>query len=72
MLVPVHTHAQARTHTHTHTHAHTHSHTHIHTHTYTHTYTHPYTQAMCQQHEVNCCVVGVPKSIDNDILLIDK
>jgi len=28
--------------------------------------------AMCQQHEVNCCVVGVPKSIDNDILLIDK
>jgi 6-phosphofructokinase 1 len=27
---------------------------------------------MCQQHEVNCCVVGVPKSIDNDILLIDK
>jgi len=29
-------------------------------------------QAMCQEHEVNCCVVGVPKSIDNDILLIDK
>jgi len=28
--------------------------------------------AMCQQHEVSCCVVGVPKSIDNDILLIDK
>ena len=27
---------------------------------------------MCMQHEVNCCVVGVPKSIDNDILLIDK
>jgi len=27
---------------------------------------------MCQEHEVNCCVVGVPKSIDNDILLIDK
>jgi len=31
-----------------------------------------HTQAMCQEHEVNCCVVGVPKSIDNDILLIDK
>lgn len=29
-------------------------------------------QAMCQQHDVNCCVVGIPKSIDNDILLIDK
>ncbi|KAG1673415.1 hypothetical protein FOA52_002180 [Chlamydomonas sp. UWO 241] len=28
--------------------------------------------ALCQQHEVNCCVVGIPKSIDNDILLIDK
>ena len=28
--------------------------------------------AMCQQHDVNCCVVGVPKSIDNDILIIDK
>ena len=27
---------------------------------------------MCVRHEVNCCVVGVPKSIDNDILLIDK
>ncbi len=27
---------------------------------------------MCQEHDVNCCVVGVPKSIDNDILLIDK
>ncbi len=26
--------------------------------------------AMCQQHEVNCCVVGIPKSIDNDILLV--
>ncbi|GFH23209.1 PFK domain-containing protein, partial [Haematococcus lacustris] len=22
--------------------------------------------------QVDCCVVGVPKSIDNDILLIDK
>nr|QKY14905.1 6-phosphofructokinase 5 (PFK5) [Polytomella parva] len=29
-------------------------------------------QAMCQQHDVNCAVIGVPKSIDNDILLIDK
>lgn len=29
-------------------------------------------QLMCQQNDVNCCVVGVPKSIDNDILLIDK
>jgi 6-phosphofructokinase 1 len=29
-------------------------------------------QAMCAQHEVNCCIIGVPKSIDNDILLIDK
>eukprot|EP00197_Chlamydomonas_leiostraca_P002149 CAMPEP_0202858042 /NCGR_PEP_ID=MMETSP1391-20130828/732_1 /ASSEMBLY_ACC=CAM_ASM_000867 /TAXON_ID=1034604 /ORGANISM="Chlamydomonas leiostraca, Strain SAG 11-49" /LENGTH=533 /DNA_ID=CAMNT_0049536911 /DNA_START=71 /DNA_END=1672 /DNA_ORIENTATION=+ len=29
-------------------------------------------QAMCAQHEVNCCVVGVPKSIDNDIMIIDK
>jgi len=29
-------------------------------------------QAMCQQHDVNCSVVGIPKSIDNDILLIDK
>jgi 6-phosphofructokinase 1 len=28
--------------------------------------------AMCQQHDVPCAVVGVPKSIDNDILLIDK
>ena len=27
---------------------------------------------LCQQREVNCCVVGLPKSIDNDILLIDK
>ena len=27
---------------------------------------------LCQLHEVKCCVVGVPKSIDNDILLIDK
>lgn len=29
-------------------------------------------QAMCQQHEVNCCVVGVPKSIDNDIMIIGE
>ncbi|KAJ9512136.1 hypothetical protein QJQ45_012713 [Haematococcus lacustris] len=29
-------------------------------------------QALCAQHQVDCCVVGVPKSIDNDILLIDK
>ncbi len=28
--------------------------------------------AMCRQHDVPCTVVGVPKSIDNDILLIDK
>ncbi|KAG2446591.1 hypothetical protein HYH02_008576 [Chlamydomonas schloesseri] len=28
--------------------------------------------AMCRQHDVPCSVVGVPKSIDNDILLIDK
>eukprot|EP00798_Chlamydomonas_sp_ICE-L_P021507 gene21507-28490_t len=28
--------------------------------------------AMCQLQEVNCCVVGIPKSIDNDILIIDK
>ena len=26
----------------------------------------------CSQHNVDCCVLGVPKSIDNDILLIDK
>lgn len=26
----------------------------------------------CQAHDVNCCIVGVPKSIDNDILLIDQ
>lgn len=26
----------------------------------------------CRRNGVNCCVVGVPKSIDNDILLIDK
>eukprot|EP01026_Neomeris_dumetosa_P049004 TRINITY_DN42536_c1_g2_i1.p1 TRINITY_DN42536_c1_g2~~TRINITY_DN42536_c1_g2_i1.p1 ORF type:complete len:564 (+),score=76.93 TRINITY_DN42536_c1_g2_i1:46-1692(+) len=29
-------------------------------------------QQMCYQQNVNCAVVGVPKSIDNDILLIDK
>ena len=29
-------------------------------------------QEMCNEHEVNCCVIGVPKSIDNDILLIDR
>ncbi|KAJ9512526.1 hypothetical protein QJQ45_018973, partial [Haematococcus lacustris] len=29
-------------------------------------------QALCAQHQVDCCVVGVPKSIDNDILLIDN
>eukprot|EP00798_Chlamydomonas_sp_ICE-L_P022355 gene22355-29450_t len=28
--------------------------------------------ASCQRYEVKCCVVGVPKSIDNDVLLIDK
>eukprot|EP00892_Ulva_mutabilis_P007537 jgi/Ulvmu1/5155/UM021_0172.1 len=26
----------------------------------------------CRAQNVNCCVVGVPKSIDNDILLIDR
>lgn len=26
----------------------------------------------CRKHGVKCCVVGVPKSIDNDILLIDR
>lgn len=27
-------------------------------------------QAMCQRDGVNCSVVGIPKSIDNDILLV--
>lgn len=26
----------------------------------------------CRRRNVKCCVVGVPKSIDNDILLIDR
>lgn len=26
----------------------------------------------CRAQDVNCCIVGVPKSIDNDILLIDQ
>jgi 6-phosphofructokinase 1 len=26
----------------------------------------------CRAQGVRCCVVGVPKSIDNDILLIDR
>jgi len=26
----------------------------------------------CKQHDVHCAVVGVPKSIDNDILMIDR
>lgn len=26
----------------------------------------------CRRRNVNCCVIGVPKSIDNDILLIDR
>lgn len=26
----------------------------------------------CRRRDVKCCVVGVPKSIDNDILLIDR
>lgn len=29
-------------------------------------------QELCQESDVNCSVIGVPKSIDNDILLIDK
>ncbi len=29
-------------------------------------------QALCDQRQVPCAVVAVPKSIDNDILLIDK
>jgi 6-phosphofructokinase len=27
---------------------------------------------MCEENDVLCNVIGVPKSIDNDILLIDK
>jgi hypothetical protein len=26
----------------------------------------------CLEQDVKCCIVGVPKSIDNDILLIDR
>eukprot|EP01025_Chloroclados_australasicus_P014485 TRINITY_DN16794_c0_g1_i20.p1 TRINITY_DN16794_c0_g1~~TRINITY_DN16794_c0_g1_i20.p1 ORF type:complete len:478 (-),score=75.03 TRINITY_DN16794_c0_g1_i20:535-1839(-) len=29
-------------------------------------------QHMCEEYDVDCAVIGVPKSIDNDILLIDK
>ncbi|KAK9833229.1 hypothetical protein WJX74_010935 [Apatococcus lobatus] len=29
-------------------------------------------QVECAKQDVACCVVGIPKSIDNDILLIDK
>lgn len=27
-------------------------------------------QVECQKQDVACCVVGIPKSIDNDILLV--
>jgi 6-phosphofructokinase len=26
----------------------------------------------CRKQELKCCVIGVPKSIDNDIMLIDR
>ncbi len=29
-------------------------------------------QQKCAENDVHCSVIGVPKSIDNDILLIDK
>lgn len=29
-------------------------------------------QQLCAEHNVLCNVIGIPKSIDNDILLIDK
>jgi 6-phosphofructokinase 1 len=27
---------------------------------------------MCRKEQVNCAVIGIPKSIDNDILLVDR
>jgi 6-phosphofructokinase 1 len=26
----------------------------------------------CQRRRIPCCIVGVPKSIDNDVMLMDK